>query len=358
MKMNEANEPKREWSIREYRESDEEQILELRKIVFNENRDKQWWQWIHRNSPFGPATIIVAEINGRIIGHHATIPVPIKIGDQATRGSHGIGLMVHPDYRRQGLFIAMANALRLSPSVGYRSISVGTPSDQAHSGFVNKLNVSEICEVPNLVKVIDWGTVLKQHYKIPAFAGRPFCYIREQFMYRMPSPKDNGIKIEEVTSFDERIDTFWQKASKMKNIMIIRDRKYLNWRYVANPGNKNKIWMATKQQEIAGYIVSNLEKGVLARGYIVDILTLPGEDRVARLLIARAIRYLKEEGAATISCRMLPDTPYYRILRKMGFVRRPGPCLCSTIYDPNIPKEFVKNPANWYHVIGDDYVIM
>lgn len=84
------------------------------------------------------------------------------------------------------------------------------------------------------------------------------------------------------------------------------------------------------------------------------MLTLPGEDSAAELLIATTIRHFKEAGIAKASCWMLEQTPYYGTLRKLGFIRRRGRTLCVRIVEPSIQKEFVTNPANWYYVMGDD----
>jgi len=236
-------------------------------------------------------------------------------------------------------------------------ISYGTPNDQAHLGFAKRLQSLDICEVPLLVKVIAWGNVLKRRFGIPTFIGNLLGYAWERMTNRTSPSKNTDVEVEQISSFDERIDKFWLKASKIKNIMVIKDMKYLNWRYVAKPGNEYKIFVAKRQDEIAGYIVFKLERSVLNRGFIVDLLTLPDEDTVTEVLTARAVGYLKEEGAAMISCWMLQDTPYYRTLRKLGFIRRSGPCLIVRIFDRNISKEFVKNPSNWYYVMGDDDVI-
>lgn len=347
------NESEPEWSVREFRDGDEEQILELRGLVLSGSRDKQWWQWMYREGPAGPAAIMVAETKQRIIGSMAFIRVPVKIGDQVTRGSHGIDLMVHPDYRRLGIMKTLGTKLNETYAGLYRSISYGTPHNESHLGFVNRLHAVDVGEVPLLFKVIDWGALLKSRFKIPNFAGKFFGYAWERLANRLPSPKDAEIEVDEVFVFDERINKFWQKASKMKNIMVIKDMKYLNWRYIAKPGKEYKVLIAKKQQEIVGYIVLKVEKDVLSRGYIVDLLTLPDEGTAAEVLITKATRCLKEDGAATISCLMLQDTLYYGILRKLGFIRREGPCLCVRIIDPNIPKEFITDPANWYYVVGD-----
>jgi hypothetical protein len=355
--MVESSEPKREWSLRVYHEGDEEQILALRGMVLSGPKDIQWWRWMYRQGPLGPAAIMLAEVNQKIIGHHAALPIPIKIKDQVTRGGHGVDLMVRPDYRNQGIFITLGKTMNESLKGIYRSITYGTPNNQSRHGFVKRLNAMEIGEVPLLVKVIDWGTVMKSRYKIPVFIGKLLGHACEFITGRASPIKNADMVVEEIFFFDERIDKFWEKASQLKSIMIAKDMKYLNWRYVAKPGKEYRILMVFKHQEIAGYLVFKLKKDVPAIGYIVDLLTLPGEETAARLLITKAVQSLKEDGAATISCWMLEETPYYRILRKLGFVRRTGPILCSRVVDQNIPKEFITNLTNWYYVMGDDDVV-
>ena len=352
--MTDADKPEREWTIRKYQEGDEEQILQLRGIALSGSRNKEWWQWMFRDGPTGPAIIRLAVVKDRIIAQMASIWVMIKIGDKATRGTHGVDLMVHPDYRRQGVFTALGIKGREDPLDQSRSVTYGTPNDQSRPGFVNRLDALPICEVPLLVKVIDWGAVLKRRYKIPALTAKILGTIGEGITNRKPFLKAAGTTLEEVFSFDERIDRFWEKVSRIKNIMIVKDMKYLNWRYFAKPGHEYRVLLAKKQDEIAGYIVLKLQKGASSVGYIIDMLTLPGEDSVAELLIATTIRHFKEAGIAKASCWMLEQTPYYGTLRKLGFIRRRGRTLCVRIVEPSIQKEFVTNPANWYYVMGDD----
>lgn len=352
--MDETNEVKREWSIRAYREGDEKQMLELRKIAISETRDSQWWQWMYRDGPAGPAYVMLAEAKQKIVGQHAVMPVRLKIMDQVTKGGHGFDLMVHPEYRHQGIFRTLGTELAKSSGVRGRSLSFGSPNDQSRPGFIKWLQDIDICEVPSLVKIIDWGNVFKSRYGIPAFAGNLLGFVREHMTRRISPSRNAGVEIEQVSSFDERIDKFWLKASQIKGIMVVKDMKYLNWRYVAKPGNEYRIFVAKRQLEIAGYIVLKMEKGGQNRGFIVDLLALPGAETVAEVLITKAIRYLKSEGAAMIFCTMMLDAPYYGILRKLGFMRRPGGRLNVRIFDQNISKEFVANPGNWYYVAGDD----
>ena len=356
--MNDSKPVKPQWSVREYQEGDEDQILELRGIVLSDSRDSQWWRWMYRNGPDGPVNLWLADDKQKVVGVNPGLPLRMKIGDQVCKSALCFDVMTHPEYQRQGVLSALGvvgNEYRLNNGF---SIDYGTSTLQKYPIY-QKLKLPSIifaiCQPPSMVKVINWAKVLKTRYRIPAFIGNLLGYVRERLSRRVSSSHYDDIEVEQISSFNENIDAFWLKASEIKQIMLVRDMKYLNWRYVEKPGNEYVIFLAKRQKEIVGYIVvKKIETKTIIRGAIIDLLTLPREDIVAEALITGAIRYLHREGVAMISCLMLPETPYYRILKKMGFMRR-----CSRIqlnvrlYDQNLSKEFVTDSSNWYFVWGD-----
>ncbi len=72
---------------------------------------------------------MVAEAKQRIIGSMAVILVPLKVGDQVTRGSHGIDLMVHPDYRRLGIMKRLGT--KCGPCLNVRILDPNIPKELA-----------------------------------------------------------------------------------------------------------------------------------------------------------------------------------------------------------------------------------
>jgi GNAT superfamily N-acetyltransferase len=355
--MSESNILKKQWYIREYQEGDEEQILELRGVTLGDPRDIEWWNWMFKNGPDGPAIFWLAVTNKTIVSINPSLPLRMKIGNQVYKSFLGFDIMTHPDYQRQGILSALSAVHFEYVVKNGVSITFGTSLPQ-RLPIYQKLkiprNMYRICQPPLLVKVIDWGSVLKTRYHIPTVIGNLIGYVWDRIISRTSTLQDHNMEIVPISSFDESIDGFWQRASELKKIMIVRDMKYLNWRYVEKPGNEYKIFSAKRQNEIVGYIVLRVVKETINRGFIVDLLTIPGEDVVPELLINRAIGYLRKEGVASILCLMLQYTPYYRILRKLGFTRRKsGIQLNIRLFNQNLSEEFVKDPGNWFYAWGD-----
>jgi len=356
--MNKSNDAKPQWSIRQYHEGDKEQILELRATTLGDSRNDQWWNWIYENGPDGPSSVWLAVTEQKVVGLNTRLPLRMKIGDQVYKVALSYDIMTHPDYQRQGILGELAKkGTGYAEKIGI-SCTYGIAMNRImpiYKGLKMGYDHIEICELPLLVKIISLGKVLKRSFGIPAFIGNPLGYAWESITMRKSSTQNNDIEIEQVSSFDESIDEFWLKASELKKIMIVKDMKYLNWRYVEKPGDEYIIFLAKRQEEIIGYIVFKSKSDPMTRGFIVDILTLPGEDIVAELLISKAIEYFQGEGALTISCVMLQDTSYYRTLRKLGFMHRHSSLwLGIRLHDPNLSGESLADPGNWYFVWGDN----
>lgn len=349
---------KQQWCVRQYQQGDEKQILELRGITSGSSPSSQYWKWQFMDSPAGIARIWLAEADQKIVGQYAILPLRMKLKNEIIMGSLSLDTMTHPNYRHQGIFTTLANRTYEDASTNDIRITYGIPNNQSYPGFIKNLQWFNICTVPRLVKVIDWGKLLKRRFKIPASVGSLLGYAFEIGIKRtLPSQKAH-IETKQISSFDHCIDEFWLKASILKSLMVVKDMKYLNWRYVNKPGHDYKIFIAERQEEILGYIVLKLRRDDLIHGFIVDLLALPNGDTFAQALIIRAIKYFREEGAIIVSCWMLESTPYYRTLRKAGFMRRPsGIRLCARINSSRLSKEFVADPNNWYFVRGDEDTI-
>ena len=351
--MNESSTDKLHWAIRKYRDGDEKQIRKLRGITLSGAKNNQWWKWFYKNNPAGPAIIWVAEADNKIIGHAAHVPIRMKIGNQESIGALGVDSMTHPEYQRQGILKKLQEKISESSVEHGICFSVGTCLSQIMPIY-KKLQIIEICDQHLLMKVTSWGMLLKRRFRIPYFLGNIFGYIWE-FITNHTSLTDNSnIEIDQIFTFEKSINEFWQKASIQKEIMVIRDMEYLNWRYCENPQEDYRIFVAKREEDIIGYMVLKLDKIDPTRGCIMDLLTLPNNNIVIEALIRKAIPYFKDNGVLIISCFMLPDTQYYQILKKLGFFRWNSDLHFDIdIYNQKLSEEFVTNPKNWYFVRGD-----
>ena len=366
-----------QWSVRLYRKGDEQGILELMNLA-GVRRNTEDWYWEYGENPFGHL-IGVAEYDGRIIGHMALVPVFIKANLESVKGYQAVDLIVHPKFRGQGIFLAIGRFLVNEAAKQGLSIAYGFPNEPAHSGHL-KYGWFDVSEVPFLVKPLANSNIadfLADHrivgslnrFDIPKkimnsvlSAGFAALSFSARVFNRIQKGNTNSVKIRRADSFDNHIDNFWNEVSKDYMNIIVRDRKYLNWRYFEKPSTNYSVFFAEENGKTVGYVVlcsENMKN--LKYGCVVDVLAFLEQESIIQLLISKAVEELRREKVDLIICWMLNSSRsgrvYYKILKANGFTRVPGRSnpFIARVNSPGLSTcaRVIHSPAYWYITIGD-----
>lgn len=352
-----------------YREGDETGILSLLNLVFPDAQfNIERWLWEYKNNPFGHLEV-VAEYNGQIVGHMGFVPVDMKIGDTVVKGSQAVDLAVHPNFRRQGMFLKLGRTLAKKAAEEGMPFTYGVPNETAYYGHL-KYGWFDVCMIPVLISLSNRYNLIKR--KIKETRKWDFSALSKgMWMWghnllfsilkydRFEISAVENVKINEISSFDERVDVFWKNVSNDYGIITVRDRKYLNWRYFERPNTDYKAFLAEKDGSIEGYMILctrtfNHEK----EGYVVDVLA--SSEDIFKYLIRVAIEYFKKEKVAHTRCFMLNGHFGYKILKQSGFTRdyishewgwrlR----LIARINSKQLWGSYISAAKKWYITIGD-----
>lgn len=203
----------------------------------------------------------------------------------------------------------------------------------------------------------------ERKYRIPSFAAKTLSQmilaalkIRARLYSKNRVLKQADFTIRTVTSFDERINGFWESVSRRFDIIVVRNKDYLNWRYFKSPGAKHMVPVAEGRGEILGYSVLRCKiEGKSESGYIVDILAL--SENVAASLVGNAIEYFEKEKVDTVECWMMESNSYYAVLRSYNFNPVGLTWFMARVNTSRFAETYVRNHTSWYVTIGDsDYV--
>ena len=358
----------RAWSVRAYQKGDENGIFELTKAVHPERKYDQekwmkWWRWKYQDNPAGASRIWVADHDGKIVGQYPLIIINMKIGEEIIKGSQNVDLMTHLDYRRQGMFFTLAKkALNEAGKEGI-NITYGFPNEPAYPGHL-KSGWFDVCSLRVLTKPLNLRNLLKKRIKNNSLLK--ICTITGSIVvgifYRTKKTLEiEGLTITKIVSFDNRINDFWNKISRDYKIIVVRDKEYLNWRYINRPDTNYTIFLAEEEEEICGYIVLWYQKEEeLSSGHIIDIIAPLDRPEVINSLLSVAIKYFKEKKVDGIFCQIAADKKTLKIFRKNGFIRkrfRRGSKYIVRINSPKIEGEYLKDKKNWFIQLGDsDYI--
>ncbi len=350
------------WITREYQDNDEQEILKLRQLVFLNGKSLEWWRWLYQKSPAGKALIVLAEADC-IVGQYSVIPLKTKIGNEICLGSVSPDTMVHPDYRGQGIFTELAKKVYKLGEENHISFVLGFPNQNSHPGAIGNLGWLDLYNgLPLWGKPLNCKNILLHYCKHKMLFVELFGKACQAFsdLYFRDRIYDPMIRIETTNYFDDEFDCLWQKASTIKPIMVIRDRKYLNWRYVEKPGANYTIYSAWEKDELVGYIILSIsEKTGLQIGNIIDLLIIPGKIKAARDLLSAASSYFNRMNIDIVSGLMLPHACLSKALKKNKYFLIPQYALPVKGYvgvkiiDSQNKREILSHPDNWFVTWGD-----
>jgi len=356
----------RQYTIRPYREGDEFGIIKLFKVVFQKDYDIARWNWLYRDNPVGIKTIMVAENHqGEIIAHYAVCPIRIIIDKEQKLGTVSLDTMVHPEYQGLGLFTKLASRLYESIASQGMILTYGFPNKNSFHGFTKKLFWSDLTDNLQIyVRVLRVDRFLQNHLK-PQILSSLGCPIAKNvigaFNRIKKVEKPKVFKSLHCDNISDNIDELWNRTISNTHISVIRNKDYLTWRYLQNPGDKYHVINTYDKQTLVGCaILKILERFGLKIGFIAEILTDPSKPESINELLLESMSYYEEQGVDMVACLSLEKMTLNARLKKNGFIRVPKIAypqdfhFCILAHDN---KEYITNSDNWIISWGDNDVI-
>lgn len=313
--------------IRPYREGDEKHILELFSISYGGRKiSPSYWRWRFRDNPSGLGIVELSWDRDIMVSHYAVSCVKICInGKDCLAGLSGT-TMTHPGYHRRGLFPILAQ--RTYREMANRGMVMvwGFPNINSHRVIIRDIGWKDIYEIPTLrLKLVS------QKIALPVVLS---CVC-------------------ELFDADERFDRFWEKIHNHYDILVRRDRTYINWRYLSNPIEKYRLIAHVENEEVKGYAVFKHYQNELQ---VVDLLIGKNEIEIGKSLIEFIISQAIDIKAKSVSLWLNVVHPFHHTLEKIGF-RPEGPVtywggliLNSQFYAS------LYNSRRWYFTMSDSDV--
>jgi hypothetical protein len=156
--------------------------------------------------------------------------------------------------------------------------------------------------------------------------------------------------------FDSGVNDLWQRSKKDYPVIGVRDRRYLEWRFLCRPDVQYRLLEAFAGKKMVGYLVlrSHIRKGRKI-GYLVDYLVDGGIPGIMRALVRAAIASFRREGVGIIGCRATPLS-YRQLFYRLGFF--PLPWMSPAHFHPRDAAgdegtRAFRNPSNWFLTMGD-----
>jgi hypothetical protein len=136
---------------------------------------------------------------------------------------------------------------------------------------------------------------------------------------------DADADVREVDRFGADHDRLWARVGPRFTCAVVRDASYLNWKYVAQPGQHFRRLEIRRGEDIVAVVVvttRDQEPGyAYRRGFIIDLVVDPEDRPAVHAALRAACERLQRDGADLAWCDVI-NPVLERELEACGFLRR------------------------------------
>ncbi len=263
------------------------------------------WRWRYIQNPLAGSMpeITVALDGSKIVGARPFMLNELWLGNKKVIAAQHCDTMVHPDYRRQGIFNRMGQY-----SVDYLSehgcaLSYGFPGPMSRKGFASQ----------GYRKLMDTEILFRFINPVEVMISKLKKYPPDDAM------QNYHVEVSERCSAElDALDSF----RKPNLIDMVRSCDNLHWRFDLSVRRKYSYIMAKKGDSLAGYAVISRQQqqgGVMA-GLVIDCVIKDNDTGCFEALLSRAMQEFAHSACHIVATWAFSDSELRRIfMQKFGF---------------------------------------
>jgi hypothetical protein len=324
----------------------------------------QYLNWKFRRNPYG-TVVALCWANDQVVGCGALIGVPMKIGGAVCKSAIGGDHMVHPDYRRQMIFVDVTReSFRLISDIvlAYGTRDLRSPTIRGitkHLGFVvvgdvpvlkrylsplsclanlwvyDKITLRNFFRYLGSLAELTWITLVQTVISATHGAGKEHA----------PGLTDRIAVRETDGQFGEEFDQLWEEVGPSLTIAVERRKQYLSWRY-ANPCASYHILRADEGGKLRGFLVfAYQDRKAFRTVRVLDLIFASPE--VGTALVHACISRGREDKAHVL--KLYKNRLTIQLSRPLGLVKAWIPNhIVARIVASDLPEGIILDISNWF----------
>jgi hypothetical protein len=299
------------------------QLRELFQICFKWTISEKYWLWKYVSNPLADSNpdVIVALDNGIIRGARPFFLTQMWLNDSKIVAAQHCDTMVHPDFRKEGIFNKMGTySMNYLKEHNY-ALSYGFPGPMSRPGFLRQ-GYKIVAPTEIMFKPFNSARLLSKRIN-NQLLNKSMSFFFDTFLNskirRIIPQKGYSIEIfENIPQGLDEIDT-WKPHN---TIDLVRNKIILKWRFDDHPEHRYKYILVRKNQMLWGYAVISVQKQTdgMNYGIIMDYLIRDEDVHCLHLIIQNSIEELFKKNSDIIIVWSLKERAFQRELQcKLGF---------------------------------------
>lgn len=318
-------------------------------------RDKSaaYYRWMYTENPAGPAIVHSAHRHGSIVSSFAIAPKVLQIDGRLVTFGKTMDMFTHPDYQGLGLIKRCTDAVFTEAKASGMDGWYVTPSVNSYPIFTGKWGYREDFSVVYRSRVLDFGAVAGVVLR-RGWAGRAVGAVVNAGRRLLPRRRvvpPAGWQVRTVAEFGPEADRLWERVRAGYRVALVRDARYLNWRYVRNPDDYTLLEFTNGDELVGILVLTTTVRRAVTVGEIVDFVCAGDGAEVLTVMVRDAVERFRAQGCAMVEAWSIPGTRTDRKLKAAGlrFARTEVKFLIS----PDFPDPVVYDGDAWLLTQGD-----
>lgn len=335
----------RPFSISRMQENEINALFAFREQNFPNNSkqmDQRRWRWLYLQNPqtAGSLPVWLIKSEGEIVGSIAAVPTRVQIGKESWCASFGTDYYVHRNYLGLPALRLLKTMLAESP------LNVGANLSDSARRLFGKLGYTDLGA--RLVKLRTSIPSCARRSRLAALRGGASEGLRRLIL---PLFGDIEVSRELPASWQD----LWEKISPSLEVSVIKDARYLTWRYQQSPTSDYRFILLGRNGVLRSLaVVGTVDRQAGGRhGIILELLTRPGDVASACGVIHGCLDYFAGQGCQTCETH-LSEGWLRRCFSWMGFSKEPSPLGLMVLTSGDSGElHRTRNPGCWAFALGD-----
>ncbi|HZP23739.1 MAG TPA: GNAT family N-acetyltransferase [Terriglobales bacterium] len=307
-------------------------------------------RWKYLNNPAGEAAVGIALDGERVVSIVAGTPKRVRLGGHDTLAFELGDFITVPEHRKRGLFSKLINLVCDAAGERGATFAYVRPNDMSFPILASHLSFSEPAQIESR-RFLVASAAVERKLGVPANLLSQFGI--DSLLRRLTIPRaPGGITVTRIDRFGDDIDQLWMHTRDQYSFALVRDSRYLNWRFIDCP-TPYRCWVARRSDGVAGYLVAFVAR-TQPIATILDLFTHPTDEDTTAALLGTALDAMLREGTQAVytwTAQTHAESASSRLLKRAcRLVQKP---LLHFAVRPLKPSSATLPSSGWQLTAGD-----
>jgi hypothetical protein len=243
------------------------EVLEETNAHDKEGSEESSWNWQYKELPSAKSYIYIAKSLDRVIAYYHIPSYAVKLDDKELKLGHIQSVAVLKEFRGKGVFQKLAKFANKEIDK-HLNIIYTFPNDKSIHTFTKYNNFSSIQSLPVYILPTNISNIVTSKYK-PLGKLKAFWSLLDSCFRFLSKNLTVHESIEEFRMVSSEVEDFFSKFQAINRINLIRDRDFLQWRYLDSPKGKHRIFGLKEDGELKSVVILKTEKLFSVNGLLV-----------------------------------------------------------------------------------------